>query len=100
MVTRGILSDADVHFTPEFFHQLYWDKSEDGLYLNYFTRDQKALEQEIVFTSGTYLQILKVIDWCLDGAFSSNPDWLGLAGTLKEKGATLIGKLEHPNEQG
>lgn len=100
MQMHGILSDADVHFTPEFFHQLEWDKREESLYLNYFTRDQRVLEREIVLTSGTHLRILEVIDWCLDGAFKSNPDWLRLVGTLKEKGAPLTEKFEHPDAQG
>lgn len=100
MQMHGILSDADVHFTPEYFHQLDWDKRNGSLYLNYFTRDQTMLEREIVLMSGTHLRILEVIDWCLDGAFRSNPDWLKLVGTLKEKVAPLTRKFEHPDAQG
>jgi hypothetical protein len=99
MQMLGIISDADVHFTPEYFHQLDWDKREESLYLNYFTRDQRVLEREIIFTSGAHLRILEVIDWCLDGAFKSNPDWLRLVGTLKEKGAPLAQKFERPNAE-
>ena len=65
MQTLGILSDAAVHFTPEYFVELSWEKREDSMYLNYFTKEQRVLEREIVQTSGTHLLILEVIDWCL-----------------------------------
>ena len=58
------------------------------------------LEREIVLMSGTHLRILEVFDWCLDAAFRSNPDWLRLVGTLKEKVAPLTRKFEHSDAHG
>jgi len=97
MQTLGILSDASAHFTPEFFHELGWEERKEQLILNYFSNDQRVLEREIVFMSGTHLQILEVLDWCLDGAFKANPDWMKLVETLKEKGQKLAAKFERPD---
>lgn len=97
MQSVGILSDAGVHFTPEFFHDLDWEKHKESLKLRYFKKDQRVLEREIVFTSGTHLRILEVIDWCLDGAFKADADWLNLVATLKEKGKKLAAKFNLPD---
>ena len=94
MGSLGIISDAAVHFTPEYFGELGWDRGEKSLKLDYFTGDQRALEREIVFTSGTHLQILEVLDWCLDGALKADPDWIGLVAVLKERGAVLAAKFD------
>src|SRR5262249_38848466 len=32
----GVLSDADVHFTPEFLAQLSWKRDKGSIYLGYF----------------------------------------------------------------
>lgn len=93
MQTYGILSDADSHFTPEYLFNLGWEKRGEKLFLNYFTKEQRTLEREIISTVGTHLLILEVIDWCLDGAFRSDPDWLGLVHTIKKKGEPLTEKF-------
>ena len=85
MQTHGILSFVAAHFTPEYFHELDWERLEEKLNFNYFAKEQRVLGQNIVLTSGTHLRILEVIDWCLDGAFKADPDWLNLVATLKEK---------------
>ena len=99
MMSLGIISDAAVHFTPEYFGELGWDHGEKSLKLDYFTGDQRALEREIVSTSGTHLQILEVLDWCLDGALKADPDWIGLVAILKEKGAVLAAKFDQDDEE-
>ena len=97
MQSVGVLSDAGVHFTPEYFHELDWEQREKSLNLRYFKKDQRVIEREIVFTSGTHLRILEVIDWCLDGAFKADADWLNLVATLKEKGGPLAAKFDRPD---
>jgi hypothetical protein len=94
MQMHGTLSDLSAHFTPEYLFDLDWEKHEQGLYLNYFTREQSTLERQIILTSGTNRRILEVIDWCLDGAFKLDPDWFRLVGTLRKRGAPLAQKFE------
>lgn len=86
MKMDGTLSDLYVHLTPENLLQLAWESREGTAYLNYFVRDQQALRRDVILTSGTYLRILLVMDWCLGNAFSSNPDWRLLLATACERG--------------
>jgi hypothetical protein len=99
MQMQGMLSDF-AHFTPEYLFELDWERGEQSLYLNYFVREQKTLERQIILTSGANLRILEVIDWCLDGAFKLNPDWHRLVDTLRERGAPLARKFEHSKPEG
>lgn len=82
METWGILSDASVHFTPEYFASLGWIKGDT---LRYFTDDQRILEREIALLAATHGKILHVLDWCLDGAFGRNPQWMRLMSELYGK---------------
>jgi hypothetical protein len=96
MRMSGVLSDVYAHFTPEFLDQLEWQKRDASMHLNYFTRDQRELKRAIVLTSGIHLRILDVIDWCLDGAFKLNPDWLKSQETLVERASPLAKEFERP----
>lgn len=90
----GVLSDIDVHFTPEFLSRLSWDKRNESMYLNYFIKEQLELERAIVLTSATHLTILKVIDWCFDGGFESNSDWHTLLGRVANEGSRWQSRIE------
>ena len=94
----GVLSDAAVHFTPEYFGTLDWKKGEGTLFLNYFTGDQRVIEREIVLLANTHSNILQVVDWCLDGAFSESAEWARLIDELYEKGKVYSAKFEDPRE--
>lgn len=73
-----ILSAADVHFTPEYFGDLKWERQGERMTLDYFKGEQHVIETAIVFTLQTHMRILRVLDDCLDGAFSSNAEWRNL----------------------
>jgi hypothetical protein len=67
----GILSDASVHFTPEFYSNLDWEvnRTEDGngeVYLNYFHRSQREIERQFIALSAVHLTILEALDRCCD----------------------------------
>jgi len=94
MQTWGILSDASVHFTPEYFGSLSWKKQETSIFLDYFIGDQRVIEREIILLVGTHATILRVLDWCLDGAFSRDGEWNRLMGQAFEKGRPYAAKFE------
>ncbi len=75
MNTWGILSDATVHFTPEYFATLDWENRGKELFLKYFTGDERTLLREIVILAGTHTKILQILDWCVDSGFSSSAEW-------------------------
>jgi len=69
----GILSDASVHFTPEFYDSLDWDerKTEGGgeIFLNYFHRNQRDVAQHFNLLAAVHGRILQVFDQCFDYEF-------------------------------
>ncbi|MFQ5881777.1 MAG: hypothetical protein ACE5I9_04810 [Candidatus Methylomirabilales bacterium] len=94
METWGILSDASVHFTPEYFDSLSWRRGDNTLFLNYFTEDQRVIEREIILLTAAHAKILRVLDWCLDGAFSSHDEWQRLMAEGHERGKPFAAKFE------
>jgi hypothetical protein len=86
----GVLSDAEVHFTPEFLLNRTWD-TKDGeagkkwLKLQYFEGNQRELEGALVLLAGTHGIILNVFDECFDGALSKDQEW----GEVRERFARL-----------
>jgi len=95
MQTWGILSDASVHFTPEYFGSLSWRKEDTNIFLDYFTGDQRIIEREIILLVGTHARILRVLDWCLDGAFSRDGEWNRLMSQAFEKAKPYTAQFEH-----
>jgi hypothetical protein len=75
----GILSDAYVHFTPEFYDSLDWDErirqpEGDGeIFLHYFHRDEREIERHFNTLAAVHGSILKVFDRCFDGGISGDP---------------------------
>ena len=86
METWGILSDAGVHFTPEYFHTLDWRNREGAKFLNYFMSDQRAIETAIVILTGTHTKILLILNECVDNAFGVDAEWMKQMASLHKRG--------------
>ncbi|MBI3684106.1 MAG: hypothetical protein HY235_27350 [Acidobacteria bacterium] len=75
----GSLSDAYVHFTPEYYSSLDWEehRKPDGdgaIFLNYFHRDAREVERHFNMLAAVHGVILKAFDRCFDGGISSDPE--------------------------
>jgi len=71
----GIVSDAYVHFTPEYYSSLDWEvfrTSETGgeIRLNYFHRNPREVERHYIALTAFHGKILQVFDSCFDGFLS------------------------------
>lgn len=86
MATWGILSDTDVHFTPEHFMSLGWTRRGDEVFLSYFEQDMDVIKREIVALTGTHGRILQVFDWCFDGIFFKSEEYERLRHELHRAG--------------
>ena len=98
METWGILSDAGVHFTPEYFQTLDWRNREGAMFLNYFTSDQRAIETAIVILTGTHTKMLLVLNECVDNAFGLDAEWAKQMAALHKIGMAYGKKLEPDTE--
>jgi hypothetical protein len=68
----GILSDASVHFTPEFYTSLNWEvrrtsQTEGEIYLEYFQNSVRDVERHFMTLGAAHGTILKAFDRCYDG---------------------------------
>jgi hypothetical protein len=74
----GILSDAYVHFTPEFYSALAWRKEGNAegtggrMYLNYFHTHDREIERHYLMLSAIHAVILNAFDRCADGRITRN----------------------------
>jgi hypothetical protein len=73
----GILSDALVHFTPEFYDSLAWEEHVEPscngkIFLNYFHTDQREIERSVLDLAAVHGTILKTFDRCFDGGISAD----------------------------
>jgi hypothetical protein len=91
----GIISDTDAHFTPEHFELLRWEKQDDGILLKYFTGQQRTIELAIIHLLRAHIMMLQILDECLDGAFSSNPEWRELCYEIHAAAKPYAAKFEH-----
>jgi len=90
----GMLSDAYVHFTPEFMLNLDWRNAEAGdgdvsVHLNYFTKDRSQIEREFVTLAGVHSATLDIFDACFERPFQANQRWRSLRELLDMRGAQL-----------
>ena len=90
----GILSDASVHFTPEFYSSLDWEvrTSPDGngeVFLNYFRKSQREIEFQFIQLSAAHLAILEALNRCYDGRFMQDDDCRARLAGLFERGRAL-----------
>lgn len=96
MDTWGIISDSDVHFTPEYFHTLRWEKRDDKMFLHYFTGEQRTIETAIIQLLGSHMMMLQVLDECLDGALSGKGEWQDLRDKIHSIAKPYADKFEQP----
>lgn len=92
--TWGIISDAEAHFTPEYFHSLRWEERHDQMLLHYFSGEQRMIETAIIQLLGSHIMMLKILDYCLDGAFNGSKDWRGVHDELYAKAKPWADRLE------
>jgi hypothetical protein len=76
----GTLSDAYVHFTPEFAAGQEWRRNRRGeqayAELGYLTVDAEAIARELFISGSFYVEILEVLDSeCFEGAFNKDAEW-------------------------
>jgi hypothetical protein len=76
----GILSDAAVHFTPEFFSRLDFQerKHSSEVFSEYLEADEHQIAQELKMLSAAHLLILKTIARCF-GDSLNGPQQLPIA---------------------
>jgi hypothetical protein len=90
----GTLSDSSVHFTPEFFSSQRVRVNRVGagglVYFQYFEADQRELERSLLFLAAIHLEILQLFDACFDGAFHTDPDWLGKHQEIARRAELLV----------
>lgn len=93
----GILSDAFIHFTPEYFFEGHdWRETTSGesgaIELPYLTIDQRRIEHALLITGDAHAKIVDIHDECLDGAFSADDSWRRLRAEIEKH---LAGLAEH-----
>ncbi len=98
METWGIISDAEVHFTPEYFNSLRWEKRGDKIFLQYFSGAQRIVEIAIIQLIGAHIMMLKVLNDCLEGAFAKNQEWRKTYKELHIKTKPWADKLDEVPE--
>jgi hypothetical protein len=68
----GVLSDAYVHFTPEFYSSLAWETRADSsgqggkIVLNYFHTSFREVERHYLMLGAAHILILRAFDRCVD----------------------------------
>ena len=89
----GILFDAFVHFTPEYYSSLNWKDNRESeppkIYLSYFISDQRVLERELLILAGSHVEFLQIIDECVDRYLYKQSTWKSLMSSLYKTGARL-----------
>ncbi|MBM4124136.1 MAG: hypothetical protein FJ246_04140 [Nitrospira sp.] len=94
----GILSDAHIHFTPEFYGSQNWIHSLGRIELRYFTSDQRVIERELITLTDIHASIVRIFDECFGHAFFDNSDWMETWKTLEEN-ARLLAKPFEPIQE-
>ncbi len=74
----GVLSDASVHFTPEFYDSLDWQwktlgEGKGEVHLNYFHTNDREIERQFITLGAVHGRILDAFDRCFDGRFRQDP---------------------------
>jgi len=89
----GLLSDAFVHFTPEFVETQGWRHQTRGEYgyveLPYLETDQRSIERHLLILGGVHMRIVDILDECFDGALSGDDEWRRRRADVAERGARL-----------
>lgn len=95
----GILSDASVHFTPEFYASLDWQvnwtaDTEGEVYLNYFQRGKRDIEREFIALSAAHRVILETLNRCFNGLFQQDEDCRKRLAEFAQLGQALNGAYQ------
>lgn len=75
----GVLSDAYVHFTPEYYSTLSWevtsytDREGGQIFLNYFQADTQSIERHFILLMAVHGKILQAFDRCFKGQIYQTP---------------------------
>jgi hypothetical protein len=75
----GMLSDAYVHFTPEYYSTLGWevrvcDEDPGGqIFLNYFQQNIREIERHLLLLIAIHGTIMNAFDRCFDGYIYRQP---------------------------
>jgi hypothetical protein len=75
----GVLSDAYVHFTPEYYSTLSWevtsyeDCEDVQILLNYFQADTQSIERHFILLMAVHGKILQAFDRCFEGRLHQAP---------------------------
>jgi len=89
----GTLSDAFVHFTPEYYSSLNWKDDRESeppkINLSYFISDQRVLERELLILAGSHAKFLQIIDECIDRYLYKQSTWKSLMSSLYDTGSKL-----------
>ena len=101
----GVLSDAAVHFTPEFFDQQDWQVEDKGggtvgLSLQYFEPSQRTIERALLALASVSLHILDLFNKCFDNAFHGDARWRDLRAEIQRTGHALARATGLPQEDG
>lgn len=89
----GTLSDAFVHYTPEFAAGQDWRKVKrgDGGYLElpYLTVDQRTIEQQFLLLGGIHVAILDLFVECFDFMFAKDGEWAAIRRDVERRAEAL-----------
>ena len=90
---EGVLSDAFVHFTPEFIEGQTWRRTDHGerviVDLIFLETNQRIIEREVIMLAAIHDRILDLFDECVSGAFSNDATWKAAKDQLTRRGAAL-----------
>ena len=83
----GVLSDVSAHFTPEYelgqgWHHEFVEGEKVKVSLAQHSRDERELRKALIDLVAIHDKILRLFDWCLEGAFSANERWRHLRTSL------------------
>lgn len=101
----GILSDAFVHYTPEFTAGQDWKKVAHGdggyLELPYLTTDQAVIEQQLFLLGGIHIQILDLFAECFDYVFAKDSEWASIRADVGRRAEALARAYDaaHPPDE-
>ena len=91
----GVLSDAYVHFTPEFYSSLAWETHVDSsgesgqVFLNYFHTNEREIERHYALLAAVHSVILKAFDQCVDGRITGNVECAASLNAFQKIGHDL-----------
>ncbi|MGH7386620.1 MAG: hypothetical protein ACREKG_15690 [Candidatus Rokuibacteriota bacterium] len=89
----GTLSDAFVHYTPEFAagHDWRTEMRGDGgcLELPYLTVDQRVIEEQLLLLGGIHVNALDLFDECFEHHFAKDAGWARTRVDVERRAAAL-----------